>query len=238
LEPGDRESAGNSQDESTGAGSEQTVDAPSGPDVAAILSAYPWPPEEPSSRIRIDLNLNSETRSSLTLASVGNRILRSLQNATYSEASFYAAPGGFVVVTRLEAINTDGKPLAGTKRYELPSEKVSFDFKRYIRNLFFAPDGYYRFIAFVVSDEPYIATENPLSEAQSISRLRRGASRLTRSYSDLPFTDDHQIDALIYEFEKLSNNKLLETLRPGRLSPRLHLNNSGLSLALAQYFDQ
>lgn len=238
VDAADRESSGNPQEAFSGAAIDQIFDTGGGLDVAGILSAYPWPPEEPSSRIRIDLNLNSETRSALTLANIGNRILRSLQNATYSEASFYAAPGGFVVVTRLEAINPDGRPLPGTKRYELPSEKIGFDFKQYIRNLFFAPDGYYRFIAFAVSDVPYVATEKPLSEAQSISRLRRGASRLTRSYSDLPFTDNHQIDALIYEFEKQNNNKTIETLRPGRLSPRLHLNNSGLSVALAQFFDQ
>ena len=196
------------------------------------LNAYPWPPEEPSWRIRVDQNLGLSLRSGVSLLDVEGILSRSLQDATYSESSYYSAPGGFVMVTRLEAIDSDGTPLSAEDRYRLPDEERDFDFVGYIQSLFFAPEGHYRFIAFVVSDKSYSTSDTALTEAEALTRLARGASRLPPEYANLEYTEAHRIDALIYEFRKGDRDRDLETMRPGRIPALTHLNNSGLSETL------
>ena len=137
------------------------------------------------------------------------------------------------MVTRLEAIAADGTPLGEEQRYRLPNEDDDFGFREYIRSLFFAPKGYYRFIAFVVSDKPYTTADEALPEREALKRLRRGASRLPRSYEQLPFSQHHRIDALIYEFRKVDSRGEVQTLRPGRLLPQQHMRNAGLTAAFS-----
>ncbi len=196
------------------------------------LPTYPWPPEEPSSLVRID-SLYPDGWHERSLFEVAELLTAALQKAAYLELGFYAAPGGFVMVTRLEGIDPAGAPLTAERRYQLPDDRGDFSFREYVRGLFFAPKGYYRFIAFVVSDVPYTTRDEPLEETEALERLHRGGVALSRKYADLPFSSYHRVDALIYEFRKGGHDGDVETLRPGRLPPNTHLENSGLSLALA-----
>lgn len=190
------------------------------------LPQYPWPPEDPSSRISIDQNFIG-----VSLWEVSRHLERALKDAAYFEYSYYSAPGGFAMVTRLEAVNADGTPLRDERRYELPGRR-NFSFVEQVRNLFFAPEGYYRFIAFVVTDLPYLTSDEDLAETEALERLRRGAPALDPDYENRIFSRYHRIEALIYEFRKGSRNGDVETLRPGRLPPQTHLENSGLAAGL------
>lgn len=198
---------------------------------SSSLSAYPWPPEDASWAVRID-DSATPTFVGLSLTDVESRLSRSLRSASYSMSRLYSAPGGFVMVTRLEATDGDGSPLAESERFRLPNDGSDFQLGSYIRNLFFAPEGYYRYIAFVVSDQFERMSEEQLSEADAVDRLQRGALRLPREYADMRFTERHRIDALIYEFRKGAEENDLETLVPGRISADKHLQNSGLSSVL------
>lgn len=196
------------------------------------LPDYPWPPEEPSSLVRID-SLYPDDWHERSLFEVAELLTAALQEAAYLELGFYAAPGGFVMVTRLEGTDAAGAPLAAERRYQLSDDRSDFSFREYVLSLFFAPKGYYRFIAFVVSDVPYTTRDEPLEEMKALERLHRGGVALPREYADLPFSPYHRVDALIYEFRKGGHDGDVETLRPGRLPPNTHLENSGISLALA-----
>ncbi len=200
---------------------------------SSSLSAYPWPPEDPSWDVRID-DIASPTFVGMSLTAVESRLSRSLRKASYSMSRLYSAPGGFVMVTRLEATDDDGAPLADGERFRLPDDGSDFQLGSYIRNLFFAPEGYYRYIAFVVSDQFDGFREAQLSESDALDRLQRGALRLPEAYEEMEFTGNYRIIALIYEFRKGAAENDLQTLVPGRISWEKHLQNSGLSSVLIE----
>jgi hypothetical protein len=199
---------------------------------SATLNVYrPWPPEEASWHVRIDLDLNPPFRSTTSLFEVEQRLSRALRDL-YPTTGLYSAPNGFVMVTRIEAINADGVPLEGGERYRLPDGEQDFSLMEYVRGLFLAPTGYYRFIAFVVSDQLTETGDTVLSEDEALQRLRRGALRLPLKYKDMLFTQNHRIDALIYEFRMGSGDSEIKPLLPGRIPVAQHLANSGISVAL------
>jgi hypothetical protein len=198
----------------------------------ADFPPYPqWPPEDASWQIRLDEELSSDRRAGMSLLDVGDALLGAIENATY-QPKFYWAPGGFVMVIRLEAIEDDGTPLMDEqRRFRLPEDEVRLSLAEYVRSLFFAPEGYYRFIAFVVSDQFEKTSGEALSEPIAVERMTGGNIRLPDEYADWEFSIDHTIDALIYEFEVKGRD--VETLVPGRLvPPQTHLMNSGLPVVL------
>lgn len=207
------------------------VQSESPPPQSESLPNYEWPPETPSWTYQI---LQGSDGSGVSLYDIGERLYLALRSVNYFEYSYYRAPGGFVMVTRLEAIDTQGTPLQGERRFLLPNDDRDFEFADYIRSLFFAPTGYYRFIAFVVTDKPYVASPDVLSETTALNRLQGGATGLSEGFRHIPFSSSHRIDALIYEFRKTGDANV-KTLVPGRIPPDSHMGQSGLRWALLEY---
>jgi hypothetical protein len=200
--------------------------------VADEFPAYPWPPEAPSSLVSLSELFDFRGGGSPSLRDVADVLQGALRASGYLERRYFSAPGGYVMVTRLEQTDGQGRPLPDGKRYLLPDDAGEFSFADYIRQLFFAPEGYYRFIAFVVTDRAYTTSDAALSEDSALDRLHAGSVALPAVFRRLPFTDDHRVDALIYEFRLASSNTTVEPLKPGRLPPETHLEQSGLSSAL------
>lgn len=196
------------------------------------LPSYPWPPEAPSSLVSLSDLYDFSVGGSASLFDVSESLRTALRESGYLERRFYAAPGGFVMVTRLEQTDEQGTPLPDGKRYLLPEDAGDFSFAAYIHNLFFAPEGYYRFIAFVVTDRTYTTSDSALAEDTALARLRGGSVALPSAFRDLPFSDHHRVDALIYEFRLAVPNASVEPVTPGRLPPETHLEHSGLAGAL------
>ena len=162
-----------------------------------ILNMYPWPPEDPSWQIRIDQEFKSPLNHEMSLMEVENTLSVALREAslTYSDTGLYSAPNGFVIVTRIEAIDSEGVPLEGQDRFRLPNEDRDLDLIEYIRSLFIAPEGYYRVIAFIISDRFFSTNPDALAPVVAISRLRRGATQLPPIYRNMKYTESHRIDA-------------------------------------------
>ncbi|HUJ03552.1 MAG TPA: hypothetical protein VLW75_07950, partial [Rhizomicrobium sp.] len=140
-------------------------------------------------------------------------------------------PDGFALVARLEQIAPDGTPAPGGVRFLDPDSNAPFTLGNYVKRLFFAPDGYYRLIAFVVTDRAFVASGHAPTAAAAETWLRMGADELPGAYYSIPFTANHQVTALIYEFRK-QGNRNVSTLVPGRLDARTHLIKAGLYGAL------
>lgn len=199
---------------------------------SAVLRQYPWPPEAPSWRIPIDLSRSSRMRDEMSLDDVQDLLAESLFEAAYVSWSLYSAPGGFVMVTRCEAIDDDGTPLDFNVRCGSSDDQGDASFFSFFNRLFDAPEGYYRFIAFVVSDETYTPSSVALQESVALRRLSRGTNQLPPEYADMEFTERHQVEALIYEFRKRDAGSEIEAHTPGHIPAMRHLENSGLSEAL------
>lgn len=182
------------------------------------LPAYPWPPEAPS--WRVDLGQGDGTGKTSQL-DVWTHLKATLSASGYLEWGVYEVPGGFAAVTRLEAIDSTGKPLAGAERFAPPDRSQTFSLSTYLSQLFFAPEGKYRFVVFVVTDQPFTTAAKTLAENEAVERLERGASSLPSAYGQLPFSGAHTLHALIYEFEKKGENVAIS--RPGSVAPNDHV---------------
>lgn len=199
----------------------------------AALRDFPWPPPEPSARFAVPRGMVAAPDARLTLRQVSTRIGDALRRASY-EYSFYRAPGGFAVVARLERIADDGTPMTGDTRFLPPDAEAPFSFTDYIAQLFFAPAGYYRMIAFVVTDRAFAATGETLAASEAATLLTQGAVALPVSFARDEFTPEHAVHALVYEFRKGEGEGDVATLHPGRLTGETHIERAGLAAALGK----
>jgi hypothetical protein len=197
------------------------------------LPDFPWPPPEPSARTELPNSLfTTSGKASPSLASVGAQLVGALEQAHYFEYSYYRAPGGFALVARLERMASDGTPLPEEFRFLQPGSQEPFSLAVYVKRLFFAPEGFYRQIVFVASDQPFAATGARIDAKAAAQLLSSGANRLSGDYETLPFTPEHRVSALIYEYRKGAGEGDVSTLTPGRLGARTHLDRAGIYPAL------
>lgn len=223
---------------------------PSHPSAGAEQTpAFPWPPPPPSVfvvippnelRARVEaevdrelksLNANDDQRksslSSLNLREVNYVLRQSLWGAGYGEISYYSVPQGFALVAELERMNADGTSFEASLRFDPNFRPLSkFTLQEYLRALFFAPPGYYRVIAFIVSPVSFSPTAQPISAREASLLVEGGVNRLPGVLASLPFSSDTVCTALVYEFEKRDAGSNPTEKRPGRLSALVHLRNS------------
>jgi hypothetical protein len=194
------------------------------------LPNFPWPPPTPSERLNLTRaqSLPASSGRDPSLAYVADRIIGALQAAGYSEYSVYAAPHGFAIVARLERIKPDGTPAPEALRFLAPDASEPFSLAAYVQRLFFAPEGDYRQIVFLVTSEVVRPSGPAPSAAAAEALLQGGADRLPAEYRRIPFTADDQVAALVYEYHKGPNVQDVKTLTPGRLDARTNLIRAGL----------
>jgi hypothetical protein len=194
---------------------------------------FPWPPPAPSDRSTIPRDLLMKNLAHPTLQQVADRLAAALRQAEYQEYSFYDAPGGFVLVARIERIDDDGHAFPQAERYAAPTPRaVAKTLTSYVASLFFAQPGRYRMIAFAVTDNSFVASRATLSASGASGLLSGGASKLAPEFSERAFGDGYQVDALIYEFFSLEEQNRVVQLVPGRLGAQLNLERSGIMAAL------
>lgn len=222
------------------------------PPVASVqasspMPVFPWPPPAASAELVLPnsiffsadrrppgfrLNLPIPPSPPGTVGWVGRIILAALVSADYLEYSFYTAPHGFALVTRLERITQDGLPYPiETGRYAPPewSDKP-FSLTDYIQSLFFAPEGFYRQIVFVVTDQPFVTSAQRMTVKQAEALLSGGFNSLLESAGAEPLTPAHSVTVLIYEYRKRSQPGDVDILIPSNLAAETHLRQAGINL--------
>jgi hypothetical protein len=194
---------------------------------------FPWPPPTPSAQAVLPNALfQTAGAPASSLSSVGARLVGALEHARYFDYSYYRAPDGFALVARLERIGPDGTALPEEIRFLQPESHEPFSLTGYIKQLFFAPEGFYRLIVFAVTSQPFAATGASLDAAAAASLVSKGANRLSDDFETMAFTDRHRVSALIYEFQKGARERDVSTVTPGRLGARTHLERAGIYQAL------
>ena len=197
-------------------------------DVSILPAFTPWPPPTPSEWIVLPDPPFRMGDNSPTLGRVARVIVSALDAARYSERSYYAVPDGFALVARLERIGVDGRPLPEDFRFIPPDAEQPFSIEAYIRSLFFAPEGYYRLIVFIVTDQGFIASGAPLDVSRAQRLLREGTNLLPREIATAPYSAQYAVTALIYEYRKGAGPSEVAVLIPGRLSALTNLERAGL----------
>ena len=129
-----------------------------------------------------------------------------MDEAGYHERSYFALPNGFAVLTRIERIDADGRPIAND-RFNVSTTLdlgEAFTLPNIIRALLTANPGYYRIIAFLVTNRPTFQSSTPI-RAQELQRfVDTGSDSLPPGVASLKYDTNagYHCVALIYEFEK------------------------------------
>lgn len=112
------------------------------------------------------------------------------------------------------------------------------DLLSFVRGLFFAPEGRYRVLTFVVTDAPRNRSGSSLIDDGALRGLSScGAVKLTdatiemRLLRAIPVTARTEIRVLVYEFTKQAAQQPARFLKPG-LSAQQHLEQAGIMTAL------
>lgn len=198
------------------------------------IPRFPWPPPTPSDRKSIDRDLvHLSNEAEISVLEVSRRLTKALGDVGYGDHRFYSTPGaGFALITRMERIKVDGHPESETIRFLKPDQEGPFSLSRYLSQLFFAPEGYYRVVVFIVTTEVFVPSENELTAAWADHLSREGLNALPPWYASYRFRPEHNVDAFIYEFHKKPKGTDVDVVPPVRLSATVHLREVGILDAL------
>jgi len=190
------------------------------------IPEFPIPYPKPSA---IDILPISVLKRSKSLGDVLVALNKALDNCGYYRKSYFSVPNGFAVVTQLEQINENGttKPESERWIYHYSRTRI-FSVSDYIRALFKAKPGYYRCIAFLVSNEIIYSDSRAPSRDSVYNWLHRGANKLPRGLKKINIDQEYDITALIYEFRRLGNSSQAQLQIPSAFQGRTHLEKSCL----------
>jgi hypothetical protein len=135
----------------------------------------------------------------------------------------------------MEQIDADGTPKPNPLRWStaLPPRPL-FSLGDFIHALFTAAEGHYRVIVFVITPQAVATTATAASESQATDWLTGGLTQLPASIANLPFGDDYQCTALVYEFHKIASEPAPIANPDGAPSAVEQLQRSGIADALEQ----
>ena len=196
-------------------------------DVSVWLTGLlPWPPPTPSSQAVIGREYFEAVQQGNTLGTINGILVDQLVNAGYRGSRYFGVPHGFAIVTRLEQTDGNGAPLNSEDRWSSDVQYLNaadFSIKGYLRLLLTSPPGYFRVIAFVVSNQPF-SSSGVRERLETLERwTQKGLNTLPSLVSKLPYTEEYQVTALIYEFEKVAGPDQPVVHIPGRLTAGQHL---------------
>lgn len=193
-----------------------------------LAPAFNWPPPEASSALKLgDSYLRRPFQQSL--GDVDELLTRALDKAGYAERSYFSVANGFALVTRLEQVDANGFPLAGSARWATQVEPLSrFSLNQYLKDLLGTTPGYFRVVVFIITDQPFAekgVLPNKPNKDDTVGWLHQGVNRLPTSTAKMHYTQQHDCTVLIYEFETSSHWASPVVQIPGKLSPWIHLTN-------------
>jgi hypothetical protein len=201
----------------------------------AIYPNFPWPPLKASARVDIPSRvLRKKGGDKAVLAHVDSRITAALERCGYGERSYYAVPGGFALVTRLEQFTfPDGTSKEPPDRWAIEVNRpTKFSLTAILRALFTADPGFYRIIVFLVTPHSYIRTDISVNRKEAMHWLDSGMNKLPNSIAEQIYTKAHTCSALIYEFEQPGWRQEAKLALPGRLSGVGHIKGSKIQRML------
>jgi hypothetical protein len=182
-----------------------------------------WPPPEASATLVLPQRFFV---GATFLSHIATRLEDALQAGGY-EYRFLGAPNGFALISRIERIREDGAPDASPGRWDL-DRKIEWSLPALLRGLFSAPEGYFRVIVLVVTNEEFGQSGHRASSEEALKWLRFGLNALPPAIGALPVESRVRCTALVYEFSSQGFDGVAVVKRPGRFEARHHLEKAGL----------
>ena len=138
-----------------------------------------------------------------TLGAVNDNLCRALDGRGYRNRSYFSVKNGFALVTQMEQYNrSDATSRSeGARWLSNPAREDFAGLMDYITATFWPTKGYFRLFVFVVTDSTYRSSGEKVSKKDAEAWLCKGANRLPKEITAKPFTADHAVSVLVYEFE-------------------------------------
>ena len=190
-----------------------------------VMPEFPWPPPQPSEQAKVPASVLKREEGA-TLKDLDAQIQHALSGAGYDSNRYFRIPNGFAIATRMERYENDGSSSADAERWVVSdSAPSSFSLRSFLTALFTGKTGQYRLFVLTVTDRPFGTDPDATLTSEDAERLMAiGWNGLPRSISSRPWTDEVDVQALVYEFEK-SEGKAPEVRKP-RASGEAHLKGS------------
>ncbi|MEM7766346.1 MAG: hypothetical protein AAF253_02535 [Pseudomonadota bacterium] len=201
-------------------------------DPTALAFDFDWPPPEPSARIEIPraLVMGGLGEGGASVNRIQIRVQNALESAGYLDQAFYTIGcDGFAIITRMEQIDRNGRPLAEGVRFTTPGDTEQWSLSGYLTRLFYAPPGFYRQIILAGTDEVY--DPNALADAPDEDDLQAVFTAGSGTRLDIAPGEDwgagHKLHALIYEFETQGTRNVKQR-RPSPIPAERHVVEAGI----------
>lgn len=147
-----------------------------------------------------------------------------LRSGGYGQTGYYSVPGGFAIASQLEQFKPDGQPANNPYRWSQQIETPRVFSTEYWSDLIKGRVGHYRVIVFAVSTDFFVQTSGKRVDVDQASRIAiEGANILPNEVGNLPYTDEYNCTALVYEFEKTFADRPAEFKENSSLIAEAHL---------------
>jgi hypothetical protein len=100
--------------------------------------------------------------------------------------------------------------------------------RRLLLGLFTAPEGYFRVIAFVVTDVPFGQTDDMATALEAQEWLAKGFNVLPEQVAGMRVNSLTRYTSLIYEFRGRGFGEAVQVVLPGKFEARRHLEQAGI----------
>jgi len=191
---------------------------------------FPWPPPAASATEVVDREYLEAESGETRLRDVDRRLTEALDANGYFETSYYPIPDGFALVTKMEQIHPDGRPVEESRRWVRDAPPFSqLTLPDVIARLFLPQPGFYRVIAFTITPYPFDQSGIEVTPEQAEAWLKSGLNMLPPYIGALDFSrEGYTCTALIYEFERPTEAHEVTFQEKGRIQGRTHLVRAGL----------
>ena len=196
------------------------------PSLQRFLNAeFPFPPPPCYQQVEI---APKNFKSSASLGQVAQTIAQALKSKKYPHR-YLSVPDGFAIVTQIEQYQSDGAALSGSNRWkELPVQEDFALTLSYLKQLVFPRKAHLRVFVFVVTNQNFNATGKQIEEKAVRDWFNQAVNRLPKTVAAAPYTTDHTVEMLVYEFEVPEANQRPTQHCPCHLQAGDHLKKSGL----------
>jgi hypothetical protein len=178
------------------------------------------------------MGLDPSGPAKLTLGQIDSKLVPILSHAGYGDRRYFAFTGGYVVLTRIESIEDNGKPTPDRWNIANPREFDS-TFSSYLRAVFKGASRHSRFLAFVVTDRPLngAGTTPVLADLEQVfvGGILDALPPILKSQRASDLVLCH---LLVYEFEKTLGSTDPSTAKlvvPSKLLAQQHLVGAALT---------
>lgn len=191
---------------------------------------FSWPPPEPTDRVKLDPRwFKVGANEPAPVSDVAAAIQRAFTSIGHVQIGYQSIGcDGFAVISYLERIDAQGRPLADEVRFLPPGAKEPWSLTGYLTRLLTAPEGKYRQIVIVGTDKPMNEFDDAPTSSEVLDMFDVARPELPETLKNYAWNSSHRLVALIYEFERPAGRGDPIRVPPRGLGGTKHLTGAGL----------